>query len=141
MKARTTWLICAVCSLALWGCDKSSIVSSVVKLDDSANYLASGKTIILLEPPIRDFKKIAIMEANSGGNAGLPEMLDRMRKEAQKIGADAIHPLHNTSEFAAPPNIPWIGECQTGEITNIRGIAIIYADGLRNHKKQGVGHE
>ncbi|MBT3011226.1 MAG: hypothetical protein KME41_05810 [Candidatus Thiodiazotropha sp. (ex Lucina pensylvanica)] len=117
-----TRAICAVCLLFLWGCVTSQ--SSIVKLDDTANYLASDKTIILLEPPTRDFKKIAIIETRGVGNAGLPEMLDGMKQEAQKIGADAVLPVQDTSKTVPPSVIynPWLGDYQTlggGKISRI----------------------
>lgn len=123
--------ICAVCLLFLWGCVTSQ--SSIVKLDDTAEYVASDKTVILLEPPTRDFKKIAIIETRGVGNAGLPEMLDGMKQEAQKIGADAVLPVQDTSETVPPSVIynPWLGGYQTlggGRISSIRGIAIKYTD-------------
>ncbi|MBT3038809.1 MAG: hypothetical protein KME37_07675 [Candidatus Thiodiazotropha sp. (ex Codakia orbicularis)] len=126
-----TRAICAVCLLFLWGCVTSQ--SSIVKLDNSAEYAASDKTIILLEPPTRDFKKIAIIETRGVGNAGLPEMLDGMKQEAQKVGADAVLPVQDTSETVPPSVIynPWLGGYQTiggGRISRIRGIAIKYTD-------------
>ncbi|MET0063203.1 MAG: hypothetical protein ABW176_13005 [Candidatus Thiodiazotropha endolucinida] len=124
-------VITAVCLLFLWGCVTSQ--SSIVKLDDSASYPESDKTIVLLEPPERDFKKIAIIETRGVGNAGLPEMLDGMKSEARKIGADAILPVQDTSETVPPSVIynPWLGGYQTlggGRISRIRGIAIKYTD-------------
>ncbi|MEW8072818.1 MAG: hypothetical protein AB2826_20575 [Candidatus Thiodiazotropha sp.] len=123
--------ICAVCLLFLWGCVTSQ--SSIVKLDDTAEYVASDKTVILLEPPTRDFKKIAIIETRGVGNAGLPEMLDGMKQEAQKIGADAVLPVQDTSKTVPPSVIynPWLGGYQTlggGRISSIRGIAIKYLE-------------
>ncbi|ODB82739.1 hypothetical protein A3193_18495 [Candidatus Thiodiazotropha endoloripes] len=115
----------------LFGCTPTS--STVVMLDDSVIYPVSAKTEILFEPPDRKYKQIAMIETKGGGNTDLPTILEGMRSEAMKVGADAVMPTEDASRTTPKSVIynPWLGGYQTLggiNIPKLRGIAIKYTD-------------
>jgi hypothetical protein len=64
----------------------------VILLEESGiKYPPSSKVDILLEPPSRPFKQIAILESKAENST---MAIARIREKAKELGADAIMPLN-----------------------------------------------
>ena len=58
-----------------------------VMLEDSKTYAPTSKVDILLEPPSRPYKKIAVIRGEGGIYT---RIVERMRAKGKEIGADAV---------------------------------------------------
>jgi hypothetical protein len=105
--------------------------TSVVLTDDTVVYPPTEKVEILTEKPNKPFKIIAKLETKGYKGTSQTTILKSMREKAKSIGADAIVPGEDASEFNLPGVIynPWLGGYQTiggGKIPILRGYAIKY---------------
>lgn len=110
MKQKNLILLLLSCSLAM-GCAQTS----VVMLDDSLKLASSENVRILEQPPEEPFEIIARLETRGTVNQSIPPLLNQMRDEAKKIGADAIIPVEERQERQQQQLMynPWLGGYQT----------------------------
>lgn len=99
--------------------------------DESIIYPQTQTVEILSAPPDKPYKKIALLEAQRGIYATLPDLLNSMRQKAKQIGADAIIPYEYTDKPVSPGLMynPWLGGYQIlpgGNVPVLRGYAIKY---------------
>src|SRR5687767_14873022 len=83
----TVWIIGV-----LGGCASST---SVVMIEQGRTYPAAASTQLLLKPPERPTKQIAILESRGRAGTPTPELLENLRQKGQEIGADAVIPVLN----------------------------------------------
>lgn len=110
--------------------------------NDSIKFPKSRYVEILDQKPDQPHVIIATLETKGGMNVSLPEILEGMRKKAKEIGADAIIPTRDVSEYKAPGFIynPWLGGYQSlpgGRIPAIQGYAIVYNSTVERLKRSG----
>ncbi len=125
MKQNKVILILISCFLAM-----SCAQTSVVMLDDSRKFAPSENVRIIEQAPDEPFEIIARLETRGSVGQGIPSLLDQMRDEAKKIGADAIIPIEERQERQQQGIMynPWLGGYQTiggGNIPIITSYAII----------------
>lgn len=104
--------------------------TSLVMLDDTRKFAPSEGVRILDQTPNEPFEVIARLETRGSVSQGIPELLNQMRKEAQKVGADAIIPVEERQERQQQGLMynPWLGGYQTiggGNVPIITSYAII----------------
>jgi hypothetical protein len=126
MSCRKIYLLISI-SLVFLSCASTS----VVLLDETLKYPPSEKVEILVEKPIKEYKIIAKLETKGYKGTSQTTILNNMRQKAKLIGADAIIPFEDASEYQSPGVIynPWLGGYQTlpgGKIPILRGYAIKY---------------
>ena len=100
------WIILIFVVAMLEGCESTT---SVVLLDPSKSYTASGTVEILLKAPDRPYVEIAKLESSGLIGEPEPQLLEDARTKAAAIGADAIIVVE-TSSIYQPPVIayePW----------------------------------
>ena len=112
--------------LLLIGCTQTS----VVLLDDSLRLAPSDNVRIIEQPPEESFQIIARLETRGAANQSIPPLLNQMREEAKKIGADAIIPVEERQEWQQQGLLynPWLGGYQTiggGNVPIVTSYAII----------------
>lgn len=110
MKQKNIILILLSCFLAM-GCAQTS----VVMLDDALKLAPSDNVRILERPPEEPFEIIARLETRGTAGQSIPPLLNQMRDEAKKIGADAIIPVEERQERQQQQLMynPWLGGYQT----------------------------
>lgn len=136
-------------------CSAGCATTSVLIMDESKQYPPSKYVPILNAQPTEDYIVIAQLETRGPVGTSLPQILGSMRDEAKAIGADAIIPTEDVSEYQQPGVIynPWLGGYQSlpsGKLPVIRGLAIKYKKNLstlsqpRSYKPRigiGIGFE
>jgi len=127
-----------VCVLFISAC----VSSNAVMRDDSLKFPKSRFVEILDEKPEEPHVVIATLETKGGIGISLPEILEDMRTKAKEIGADAIIPTRDVSEYKTPGIIynPWLGGYQTlpgGRMPAIQGYAIVYKSTIQKLKRSG----
>ena len=127
-----------VCVLTVSGC----VSSKAVMRDDSVKFPKSRFVEILDQKPEKPHVVIATLETKGGMGVSLPEILEDMRTKAKEIGADAIIPTRDVSEYKTPGIIynPWLGGYQTlpgGRMPAIQGDAIVYKSTIERLKRSG----
>jgi hypothetical protein len=125
-------------SLFVSGC----VSSKAVMRDDSVKFPKSRFVEILDQKPEKPHVVIATLETKGGIGVSLPEILEDMRNRAKEIGADAIIPTQDVSEYKSPGIIynPWLGGYQTfpgGRVPALRGYAIVYKSTIQRLKRSG----
>lgn len=97
--------------VVLSGCAQTS----VVLIDDTIKLSPSQSVLILDEPPSEPFKILARLETRGSQNQSIPPLLNQMRDEAKKIGADAIIPVEEREGLIRQQLMynPWLGGYQT----------------------------
>ena len=110
--------------------------------DDTVKFPKSRFVEVLDQRPDKPHFVIATLETKGGMGVSLPEILDGMRKKAKEIGADAIIPTKDVSEYKKQGFIynPWLGGYQTlpgGKMPAIQGYAIIYKSTIQKLKRSG----
>lgn len=110
--------------------------------DESIKFPKSRFVEILDHKPDKPYIVIATLETKGGLGVSLPEILEDMRKKAKEIGADAIIPTRDVSEYKAPGFIynPWIGGYESlpgGRMPAIQGYAIVYKSTIEKLKRSG----
>lgn len=121
--------------LYLAGCANTS----VVMLDEDDKYAPSNSVEILEDIPDKEFEAIARLETQGAAGQGIPKLLESMRKEAKRIGADAIIPTEEGKEKVEQGIFynPWLGGYQTvggGNRPIVKGYAIIYENSIAERK-------
>ena len=106
---------------------------SSVLLAENTIYEPTTQVDLLSEMPDRKYLEIAIVEARGSAGAGLPDLLERLRIEAGKVGANAVVPQQSGTQETPQSLIynPLLGGYQTlgGQQTAIlRGTAVRYDD-------------
>lgn len=98
-------------SLSLLGCAQTS----VVLLDESFKFSPSENVRILDEPPKEPYLVLARLETRGTAGQAIPSLLNLMRNEAKKIGADAIIPVDERQERQRQQIMynQWLGGYQT----------------------------
>ena len=124
-------LIFTILSIFITGC----ATTSVLMLDESKQYPPSQYVAILNDQPTEPYIVIAQLETRGAVGTSLPQVLESMRDEAKSIGADAIIPTEDVSEYQQQGLMynPWLGGYQTlpgGKLPVIRGLAIRYKENL-----------
>jgi hypothetical protein len=112
LRAFSTGLIIGM----LGGC---SSTTSVVMMDPGRTYPVAANTQLLLKPPERPTKQIAILESRGRAGTPTPELLENMRQKGQEIGADAVIPVLNEGQNLMHDKL-W------GSYQAIRGVAVRY---------------
>jgi len=120
----------------------SCVSTKAVIRNNSIKFPKSRFVEILDQKPDKPHVVIATLETKGGLNVSLPEILENMRKKAEEIGADAIIPTRDVSEYKAPGFIynPWLGGYQTlpgGRMPAIQGYAIVYNSTIDRLKRSG----
>lgn len=115
--------------------------TGVVLLDDTIKYPPSENVEILIEKPKRPHKVIAKLETKGIKGTSHTTILESMRKKAKSIGADAIIPAEDASEYQLPGIMynPWLGGYQTlpgGKVPILRGYAIIYLNSFSSDREK-----
>ena len=105
--------------------------TDAVRLDDSKRYAPSESVSVLNEPPARSYEVISMLESRGSVGQSLPALLQSMKERARELGADAIIPTDERSEYQEPGFIynALIGGYQSlpgGRVPILRGYAIIY---------------
>ena len=113
--------------------------TGVVLLDDTIKYTPSENVEILIEKPKRPYKVIAKLETKGIKGTSHTTILESMRQKAKSIGADAIIPTEDASEYQLPGVMynPWLGGYQTlpgGKVPILRGYAIKYLSSFSSDK-------
>lgn len=127
-----------VCALIVNGC----VSSKAVMRDDSIKFPKSRTVEILDQKPDEPHVIIATLETKGGLGVSLPDILNGMRSKAKEIGADAIIPTRDVSEYKTPGFIynPWLGGYQSlpgGRMPAIQGYAIVYKSTIQKLKRSG----
>ena len=105
--------------------------TSVLLMDESKKFAPSDDVKILEQAPSVQYMTIAILETRGSAGQSITYLLNQARKEARKIGADAILPIEERQEYQ-PQGLfynPWLGGYQTiggWNLPIIRCHAIIY---------------
>jgi hypothetical protein len=86
------------CLFLVSGC----VSSKAVMRDDSVQFPKSRFVEILDRKPEEPHVVIAMLETKGGMGVSLPEILEDMRSNAKEIGADAIIPTRDVSEYKTP---------------------------------------
>jgi len=133
----TIVLLLILFSIFISGC----ATTSVLILDESKHYSPSQYVAILNEQPTEPHIVIAQLETRGAIGTSLPQILESMREEAKSIGADAIIPIEDASEYQQQGVMynPWLGGYQTlpgGKIPVIRGHAIKYKKNISNSSEK-----
>ncbi len=120
----------------------SCVYTKALLRDKNVKFPKSRHVEILIEKPEEPYIVIAILETKGGIGTSLPEILENMRKKAEEIGADAIIPVQDVSEYRSSSIFynPWLGGYQTlpgGKLPAIRGYAIIYKSTVIRLKQRG----
>ena len=118
----------------------SCVSSKAVMRDESVKFPKSRFVEILDKKPKEPHVVIATLETKGGMGVSLPEILQDMRNKAKEIGADAIIPTRDVSEYKSPGIIynPWLAGYQTlpgGRMPAIQGYAIIYRSTIQRLKR------
>lgn len=127
-----------ICVLITNGC----VSSKAVMRDDSVKFPKSRFVEILDQKPEEPHVVIATLETKGGLGVSLPEILEDMRTKAKEIGADAVIPTQDVSEYKTPGIIynPWLGGYQTlpgGRMPAVQGYAIVYKSTIQKLKRSG----
>lgn len=90
----------AAAGLLLFGC--ASVSTRVTLLDPARPLAPSERVVILIEPPTRPHVTLALIEARglAGGSEG--ELLEAARRDAARLGADAVVRL-SVDKTVLPP--------------------------------------
>ncbi len=107
------------CTALIIGVLGGCATTSVVMIEQGKTYPVAATTQLLLKPPERPTKQIAILESRGRAGTALPDLLENLRQKGQEIGADAVIPVHDGSQGLM--HDPWLGAYQI-----IRGVAIRY---------------
>ncbi len=94
---------------------------------------AAEGVAILLQAPQRPYIAIANLEARGGTNTPLDELLDEMRSQAKKLGADAILPQQQRFSTLGLDDNPWLGgyeKTPQGSVPVVYGYAIKFSNNL-----------
>lgn len=97
-------------------------------LEESAvKYPPSSRVDILLEPPSRPYKQIAILESKAENPT---TAMARIREKAKEIGADAIMPLNRETHTGVVTGFAgkWSFFAAPLTETNVSMVAIKYLD-------------
>ena len=116
-------------SILFLGC----ATTSAVLLDETKQYPSTKNVHIINSIPYQPYHIIAELETKGSNGQSIPQLLDKMRKKAMSIGANAIIPTKENFQQAQVGIIfnPWVGENQSDGSENIpivRGLAIVYED-------------
>ena len=79
--------------------------TSVVMINSAQTYPPTENVSILFKIPERDHKIIAIVEGNGSIFNNYSQVLQKIQKKAQKIGADAIIPLAPETVYVHSANV------------------------------------
>ena len=126
------------CLVFLNGC----VSTKAVMRDESLKLPKSRIVKICDQRPEKTHFVIATLETKGSMGVSLPEILEGMRKKAKEIGADAIIPTRDVSEYRTPGFIynPWLGGYQSfpgGRMPAVQGYAIVYKSTIRKLKQTG----
>ena len=95
------FLIFLIVMLFYWGCTSVG----VNLIDQSKRYPPTKNALLLFETPDKDYEVIAIIEGKGGKYKNGSQVIESMRKKAQKVGAHALL-LNNTSkQYVEPTNV------------------------------------
>ncbi|MBT4207667.1 hypothetical protein HOE22_04915 [Candidatus Woesearchaeota archaeon] len=110
----------------------SCATAGVILLDPSKSYPPTTHVELLLVEPIRPYDVIAIIEANGGLNVTVTQIMEKARKKAQEIGANALFIADNQQRYQSPQQVRnFDGSPLTipgGYITQVKILAIRYTD-------------
>src|SRR3989339_1062526 len=109
--------------------------TSIVKMDDTKKFAPSMGVRVLEQAPDQPFEIIARLETRGSVGQGIPILLNQMKEEARKIGADAIIPIEERQERQDQGIIynPWLGGYQTiggGNVPIVTSYAIIFENSM-----------
>ena len=117
------------------------VSSKAVMRDDSLKFPKTRYAEILTEKSEKPHVVIATLETRGTRGISLPEILEDMRKKAKEIGADAIIPTQDVSEYQGSTFIynPSLGAylIPGGKIPVVRGYAIVYKSTIQRLKRSG----
>ncbi|MFQ5487284.1 MAG: hypothetical protein ACE5ET_02415 [Gammaproteobacteria bacterium] len=88
---------------------------------------------VLLQDPQRPYVAIANLEARGASDTPLAELLEDMRSQARKLGADAILPQERRFSTLGLDNNPWVGgyeKTPQGSVPVVYGYAIKFSNKL-----------
>ena len=76
--------------------------TDAVRMNDSTRYAPSQYLDVLNEPPSQPYEVISLLESRGAVGQSLPALLESMRDRAKRLGADAIIPTEERSQYQAP---------------------------------------
>ncbi len=88
---------------------------------------------ILSQAPQRPYVAIANLEASGASGTPLAELLEKMRGQARKLGADAILPQERRFSTLGLDDNPWVGgyeKTPQGTVPVLYGYAIRFSNRL-----------
>ncbi len=88
---------------------------------------------VLSQDPQRPYIAIANLEARGGSDISLAELLEEMRSQARKLGADAILPQERRFSTLGLDDNPWAGgyeKTPQGSVPVLYGYAIKFSNQL-----------
>jgi len=123
------YLLVCITAVIISGCT----TTDAVRLNDSSAYSPSDYVAIFNEPPNRPYEELALLESRGAVGQSLPDLLESMRQSAKELGADAIIPTMERSEYQLPGFIynSLIGgyiSLPGGRVPILRGYAIIFEE-------------
>jgi len=118
------------------------VTSNAILKDESIKYPRSKYVEVLDKLPNKPYRIIATIETRGTIWSSMPEVIENMRQKARALGADAIIPYEDVSQYQAPGVIysPYLGGYQTtpgGKVPIIRGYAIIYESTIKHLQDSG----
>src|SRR5690625_1584441 len=130
MKLQNTILLILPLFITV-GCAQTSLV----KLEESRQFAPPDNVLILEHVPDEPFEIIARLETRGTAFQSIPPLLNQMRNEASKIGADAIIPVEERQEQIQQQVMynPWLGGYQTlggGSAPIVTSYAIIFENNI-----------
>lgn len=102
-------------------------VHAIMTEESGVQYPPSSKVDILLAPPSRPYKQIAILESKAENST---TAMARIRERAKEIGADAIMPINRETNTVVVTGFGGKGSFFMVPITetNVSMVAIKYMD-------------
>ncbi len=105
--------------------------TDAVRLNESSRYAPSQYVEVLNELPTQPYEVISLLESRGAVGQSLPALLESMRERAKGLGADAIIPTEERSEYREPGFMynAFLGGYQSlpgGRVPILRGYAVIY---------------
>ena len=117
-----------ILSLYVFSCTSAG----VILIDPSKSYPPTDNVELLLGEPTRPYIVIAIVEANGGLNVSEVQIMEKARKKAQEVGANALYIADNQQRYQPPQQVTnFDGSPLTipgGYTTKVKIIAIRYTD-------------